>query len=80
MAVEKGITAIDGELPLNTSGGLKAKGHPAGATGVAQIVELVEQLRGEAGKRQVKDPKRALACNYGGFGNNTVVHILERGD
>ena len=80
LAVEKGATAIDGELPLNTSGGLKAKGHPVGATGVAQIVELVEQLRGDAGKRQVKDPWRALACNFGGFGNNTVVHILERGD
>lgn len=80
LAAEKGITAIDGELPLNTSGGLKAKGHPVGATGVAQIVELVEQLRGEAGERQVKDPERALACNFGGFGNNTVVHILERGD
>ncbi len=80
LAVEKGITNIDGKLPINPSGGLKAKGHPVGATGVAQIVELVEQLRGEAGKRQVKDPERALACNFGGFGNNTVVHILERGD
>lgn len=80
LAVEKGLTAIDGELPINPSGGLKAKGHPLGATGVAQIVELAWQLRGEAGKRQVKDPKRALACNFGGFGNNTVVHILERGD
>jgi acetyl-CoA C-acetyltransferase len=80
LAVEKGVTAIDGELPINPSGGLKAKGHPVGATGVAQIVELVLQLRGEAGERQVKDPERALACNFGGFGNNTVVHILERGD
>jgi acetyl-CoA C-acetyltransferase len=80
LAVEKGVTAIDGELPINPSGGLKAKGHPVGATGVAQIVELVLQLRGEGGERQVKDPQRALACNFGGFGNNTVVHILERGD
>jgi acetyl-CoA C-acetyltransferase len=80
LAVEKGVTAIDGELPINPSGGLKAKGHPVGATGVAQIVELVLQLRGEGGERQVKDPERALACNFGGFGNNTVVHILERGD
>ncbi len=80
LAVEKGITNIDGELPINPSGGLKAKGHPVGATGVAQIVELVLQLRGEAGERQVKEPERALACNFGGFGNNTVVHILERGD
>lgn len=80
LAVEKGVTNIDGKLPINPSGGLKAKGHPVGATGVAQIVELVWQLCGEAGKRQVKDPERALACNFGGFGNNTVVHILERGD
>jgi acetyl-CoA C-acetyltransferase len=80
LAVEDGVTTIDGELPINPSGGLKAKGHPVGATGVAQIVELVWQLRGEAGERQVKDPERALACNFGGFGNNTVVHILERGD
>ncbi len=78
LAVEKGVTTLDGELPINPSGGLKAKGHPVGATGVAQIVELVWQLRGEAGERQVKDPKRALACNFGGFGNNTLIHILER--
>ncbi|MFA4957381.1 MAG: thiolase domain-containing protein [Candidatus Methanoperedens sp.] len=80
LALEKGVTAIDGELPINPSGGLKSKGHPVGATGVAQIVELVWQLRGEAGQRQVKDPERALACNFGGFGNNTIIHILERGD
>lgn len=78
LAVEKGVTSLDGELPINPSGGLKARGHPVGATGVAQIVELVWQLRGEAGERQVKDPKRAFACNFGGFGNNTVTHILER--
>jgi len=78
LAVERGVTALDGELPINPSGGLKAKGHPVGATGVAQIVELVWQLRSEAGERQVKDPKKAFACNFGGFGNNTVIHILER--
>jgi len=78
LAVERGVTALDGELPINPSGGLKAKGHPVGATGVAQLVELVWQLRGEAGERQVKDPKKAFACNFGGFGNNTVIHILER--
>jgi len=78
LAVEKGVTEIDGEMPINPSGGLKARGHPVGATGVAQIVELVWQLRGEAGERQIKkDAKRALACNFGGFGNNTVIHILE---
>ena len=80
IAVEEGVTALDGELPINPSGGLKARGHPVGATGVAQIVELVWQLRGEAGERQVKGAERALACNFGGFGNNTVIHILERMD
>ena len=78
LAVEKGVTALDGELPINPSGGLKARGHPVGATGVAQIVELVWQLRGEAGERQVKGASRAFACNFGGFGNNTIIHILER--
>ncbi|MCS7131116.1 MAG: thiolase domain-containing protein [Hadesarchaea archaeon] len=80
IAVEEGVTALDGELPINPSGGLKARGHPVGATGVAQIVELVWQLREEAGERQVKGARRALACNFGGFGNNTIVHILERMD
>lgn len=78
LAVEKGVTELDGELPINPSGGLKARGHPVGATGVAQIVELVWQLRGEAAERQVsKNAKRGFACNFGGFGNNTLVHILE---
>lgn len=79
LAVEKGLTALDGKLPINPSGGLKARGHALGATGVAQVVELVWQLRGECGERQVKNPKWALACNFGGFGNNTVIHVLERG-
>jgi acetyl-CoA C-acetyltransferase len=79
LAVEKGATSLDGEIPINTSGGLKARGHAVGATGMAQVVELVWQLRGECGERQVKDAKRALACNFGGFGNNTVIHIFERG-
>ncbi len=79
LAVEKGVTSLGGKLPINTSGGLKARGHAVGATGVAQAVELVWQLRGEAGERQVKDAKTALSCNFGGFGNNTVIHIFERG-
>ncbi|MEM3402855.1 MAG: thiolase domain-containing protein [Candidatus Hadarchaeales archaeon] len=79
LAVERGETTLTGRLPINPSGGLKARGHAVGATGLAQVVELVWQLRGECGERQVKDPKRALACNFGGFGNNTVIHILERG-
>ncbi|RME05170.1 MAG: thiolase domain-containing protein [Planctomycetota bacterium] len=76
-AAQEGITALDGKLPVNPSGGLKSKGHPVGATGVAQIVELVHQLRGEAGERQVKGAKVGLAQNMGGTGASSVVHILE---
>lgn len=76
-AIDNNITTLDGSLPVNTSGGLKAKGHPVGATGVAQIVELTLQLRGDAGKRQLKDAKIGLAHNVGGSGATCVVHILE---
>ncbi|HDD45858.1 MAG TPA: thiolase domain-containing protein [Candidatus Aenigmarchaeota archaeon] len=75
--IEEGETMIGGRIPVNPSGGLKAKGHPVGATGVAQIVELVKQLRGEAGKRQV-DAEIALAHNVGGSGATATVHILSR--
>jgi len=75
-AVEEGVTDRDGELPINTSGGLKSKGHPLGASGVAQVYELVQQLRGDAGPRQV-DCDVALACNVGGFGNCVTTTILE---
>jgi len=76
-AVENNITPLNGSLPVNTSGGLKSKGHPVGATGVAQIVELTKQLRGEADKRQIKDARIGLAHNVGGSGATCVVHILE---
>jgi acetyl-CoA C-acetyltransferase len=76
LAVRRGDTQIGGKIPINTSGGLKAKGHPLGATGVSQIVELVKQLRGEATDRQVEGAKTALAVNFGGFGNNVVSTIL----
>jgi len=76
-AVENKITTLDGSLPVNTSGGLKSKGHPVGATGVAQIVEVTKQLRGEADKRQVKNAQIGLAHNVGGSGATCVVHILE---
>lgn len=76
-AAESGMTALGGKVPVNTSGGLKAKGHPVGATGVAQIVEVVKQLRGEADKRQVEGAKVGLTQNMGGSGGSTVVHILE---
>ena len=72
----EGTTARDGDLPVNTSGGLKSKGHPLGASGVAQVVELYEQIRGEAGDRQV-EADRGLACNVGGFGNCVVTTLVE---
>lgn len=76
---EDGVTARDGPRPINSSGGLKAKGHPVGATGVAQVVEIWKQMRGEAGPRQVKaDVPLALAHNLGGTGSSCVVHIFER--
>ncbi len=72
-----GATALTGSLPVNTSGGLKAKGHPVGATGVAQVCDLVTQLRGQAGPRQVAKARRALAQNLGGSGATSVVTIWE---
>ena len=80
--VEEGATELDGKIPVNPSGGLLARGHPIGASGIAQIYELITQLRGEAGKRQVKDPKIALAENGGGnIGSGEAalcVHIFEK--
>lgn len=76
LAARRGDTAIGGKLPINTSGGLKAKGHPLGATGVSQVVELVRQVRGEADGRQVEGAKTGLAVNFGGFGNNVVATII----
>ncbi len=76
IAARNGDTKIGGKMPINTSGGLKAKGHPLGATGVSQIIELVRQLRGEAQGRQVEGAKTGLAVNFGGFGNNVVATIL----
>jgi len=77
-ALEEGITEIGGKFPVNTSGGLKARGHPIGATGVAQIVELSLQLRGDAEKRQVDGAEKGLAVNIGGTGATSIVHILGR--
>lgn len=82
--VEHGNTMLDGRIPINTSGGLVSKGHPVGATGLSMIHELAQQLRGEAGPRQVKDARRALAENGGGvigFEEAAVcISILERAD
>ena len=78
LAVRRGETKIGGKIPINTSGGLKAKGHPLGATGVSQVIEIVLQLRGEATGRQVEGARAGLAVNFGGFGNNVVATILTK--
>ncbi len=77
-AAKSGATALNGKIPVNTSGGLKSKGHPVGATGVAQVVEITEQLRGEAEKRQVRDAGIGLCQNMGGSGASSTVIILKR--
>ena len=78
-AAEEGITELNGEKPINTSGGLKSKGHPIGASGIGQIVEVFKQMRGQAeGKRQLKDrPEIGLAHNVGGSGGSCTVHIFK---
>jgi acetyl-CoA C-acetyltransferase len=78
LAVEAGETAIGGRIPVNPSGGLKSKGHPVGATGVAQVVEMVKQLRGECGDRQCGAPRVGMTQNMGGSGASSVCHIFER--
>ncbi len=78
-AARDGVTARDGALPINTSGGLKSKGHPLGASGVAQVYEVYQQVRGDAGPRQVP-AEVGLACNVGGFGNCVTTTILEAGE
>jgi len=77
-AAHEGQTQIGGKIPINPSGGLKARGHPLGATGIAQVVELVWQLRGEAGNRQVEGAETGITCNLGGFGNNIISILVER--
>jgi len=79
-AVADGVTRLDGPKPINTSGGLKCKGHPVGATGISQLYEVWTQLRGKAGKRQVpiKDLHIGGAHNLGGTGGTCTFTILER--
>ncbi len=77
MAIEKGLTQIGGQIPVNPSGGLKSKGHPVGATGVAQVVEIASHLWKRAGDRQVEGAKIGMAQNMGGSGGSSVVHIME---
>jgi acetyl-CoA C-acetyltransferase len=74
----EGKIALDGEIPTNTMGGLKARGHPIGATGVYEIVELAMQLRGEAGKNQVEDAEVGLTQNVGGVDSTAIIHVLRR--
>lgn len=78
-AVLEGKTRLGGQIPINVSGGLKARGHPVGATGVAQMVDIVWQLRHELPKdRQVKNAQNGLTVNFGGFGNNVTAFVLRR--
>ncbi len=77
MALRDGITEISGELPINPSGGLNSKGHPIGATGVAQACEVYQQINGLAGPRQVKRHEVGFTLNMAGFGNNAVAGIYE---
>jgi len=78
LAAEKGWTSLGGRLPVNPSGGLKAKGHPIGATGAAQIAEIVTQLRGEAGPRQVEGASTGLTHTLGGNTATVVVSLFGR--
>ncbi len=80
-AAERGDTELNGKIPINVSGGLKSRGHPVGATGVAQVVEIVFQLRHALNKdRQVKNAKVGFTLNFGGFGNNVVAFVLRRSE
>jgi acetyl-CoA C-acetyltransferase len=78
-AAEEGRTALNGELPINPDGGLKAKGHPVGATGVAMAYEMFKQLRGQAGKHQVQGVEVGLAHNVGAAGASVAVQVFRRG-
>ncbi len=78
LAAEKGWTSLGGKLPVNPSGGLKAKGHPIGATGAAQIAEIVTQLRGEADRRQVDGARTGLTHTLGGNTATVVVSLFGR--
>jgi acetyl-CoA C-acetyltransferase len=75
--LREGVTDPDGDLPVNTSGGLKSKGHPIGATGTGQVVEAFDQMTGRAGDRQLDDTRYGLTHNVGGSGGAAVVHVFE---
>jgi acetyl-CoA C-acetyltransferase len=78
--IDEGQTHLGGKIPVNTSGGLKAKGHPVGATGIAQACEIYLQLTNQAGKRQVPGAEIGLTENVGGAASTGVIHVYQRGD
>jgi acetyl-CoA C-acetyltransferase len=75
---QDGEITLKGKIPITTRGGLKARGHPVGATGLYQVVEAVQQLRGEAGQNQVTKANLGMTQNIGGSGATIITHILER--
>ena len=77
MMIDEGHTALGGKIPVNVSGGLLSKGHPLGATGIANIYEVSTHLRGEAGKRQVEGAKIGLT-HVIGLGSACAIHVLEK--
>jgi acetyl-CoA C-acetyltransferase len=77
-AIREGATRRNGEIPINPSGGLKSKGHPIGATGIGQVVEVFEQFTGKAGDREIKNAEYALTHNFGATGASSAVHIFRR--
>jgi acetyl-CoA C-acetyltransferase len=76
--IREGKVNLDGKLPVNPSGGLKAKGHPISVTGLAQVYEITNQLRGKCGERQAKNAKIGLCHNIGGPGGSVAVHVLRK--
>jgi acetyl-CoA C-acetyltransferase len=78
VAAREGITKRTGEIPINPSGGLKSKGHPIGATGIGQVVEVYEQFTGKAGERSIKDAEIALTHNFGATGASAAVHVFQK--
>jgi len=77
-AIREGATRRNGEIPINPSGGLKSKGHPIGATGIGQVVEVFEQFIGKSGDREIKNAEYALTHNFGATGASSAVHIFRR--
>jgi len=77
-SIREGATRRNGEIPINPSGGLKSKGHPIGATGIGQVVEVFEQFTGKAGDREIRNAEYALTHNFGATGASAAVHIFRR--